>query len=167
MKLLKHWHEDREAFAVMQIARLAGALMDMALVCPWAVFAFVSLQDSLRRALRKNRMRQQDETSKVVQFNPSTTEFVDFEAKARKVKWMQSSLVKEIWKDNAKCRLNKSAKDEIKLLAKLLSDKERFKLEIPIAHTIPKEPDYESWGDACLSGGGSFSLNANFLWETK
>ena len=33
IKLLKHWHEDREAFAVMQIARLTGALTDMALTC--------------------------------------------------------------------------------------------------------------------------------------
>ena len=87
-------------------------------------------------------MRQQDETLTDNQFNLSTTKFVDFEAKARKVKCMQSSLAKEIWKDNAKCRLNKSAKDETKLLAKLLSDKERFKWEIPIAHMIPKEPDY-------------------------
>jgi len=63
IKLLKHWHEDREAFAVMQTARLVGALIDMALVCPWAVFTFISLQDSLRRALRKNRTRQQDESS--------------------------------------------------------------------------------------------------------
>ena len=83
---MKHWHEDREAFAVVQTARLTGALMDIALVCPWAVFMFVSSQDSLRRALRKNRMRQQDESLKVVQFNPSTAEFVDFKAKARKVK---------------------------------------------------------------------------------
>ena len=75
---------------------------------------------------------------------------------------MQSSLAKEIWEDNAKHRLNKSAKDETKFLVKLLSDKERFKWEIPIAHMIPKEPDCESWGDACLTGGGSFPLNANF-----
>ena len=112
-------------------------------------------------------MRQQDEMSTNNQINLSTTEFIDFEAKARKTKWTQSFLAKEIWKDNAKCRLNKSAKDEIKLLAKLPSDKERFKWEIPIAHVIPKEPDCESWGDACLTGGGGFSLNANFWWETK
>ena len=136
-------------------------------MCPWAVFVFVSSQDSLRRALRKNRTRQQDETLNVVQFNPSTTKFVDFEAKARKAKWMQSSLAKDIWKDNAKCRLNKSAKEEIKILVTILSDKNRFKWEIPIAHTIPKEPDCESWGDACLTGGGGFSSNANFWWETK
>ena len=167
IKLLKHWHKDREAFTVIQVARLVGALMDIALTCPWAVFVFISLQDSLRRALRKNRTRQQDETLNVIQFNPSTTKFVDFKAKARKVKWTQSSLVKEIWKDNAKCRLNKSAKEEIKMLVTILSDKDRFKWEIPMAHMIPKEPDCESWGDACLTGGGAFSLNASFWWETK
>ena len=37
----------------------------------------------------------------------------------------------------------------------------------PIAHMIPRTPSFSACGDACLYGGGGFSLDMKFWWHLK
>ena len=37
--------------------------------------------------------------------------------------------------------------------------------ETPIAHLIPRTPDYQAWGDSSLDAAGGYSFGLGFYWH--
>ena len=50
--------------------------------------------------------------------------------------------------------MNKEMKEELKIMKNILSNPKKFSLQTPIAHIINREPDFTSYGDACLEATG-------------
>ena len=50
-------------------------------------------------------------------------------------------------------------KSELSTMINILSNPDKYNLETPIAHVVKREPDFVTFGDACLEAGGGFSEN--------
>ena len=82
-------------------------------------------------------------------------------------KFALSKLAKTIWNSNAKCFINKSLREELNLLIKIIGD-EAIKWQNPISHTmIPRTPDFQAWGDSSLYTAGGYSTDLNFYWHIQ
>ena len=81
-------------------------------------------------------------------------------------KFAASKLAKAIWNCNIRCFISKSLRSELKLLSDIMKNK-KFCWETPIAHLIPRTPDFSAWGDSSIEAAGGFSLNLKFFWHVK
>ena len=55
---------------------------------------------------------------------------------------------------------------ELDIMKQILSNPKKYNLETPIAHIIERDPDFTSYGDACLEAGGGYLENL-FWWPVK
>ena len=58
--------------------------------------------------------------------------------------------------------INRSLQEEINLIQAALRPGSGVSWVTPIAHMIPRTPSFSACGDACLYGGGGFSLDMKF-----
>ena len=42
----------------------------------------------------------------------------------------------------------------------------QYNLETPIAHIVPRDPAFVTYGDACLEAAGGFYEDLKFWWHT-
>ena len=49
-------------------------------------------------------------------------------------------------------------------LREIISAPEKYRWYTPIAHLIKRTTEFSAVGDACLTGAGGVSRNANFSW---
>ena len=86
---------------------------------------------------------------------------VSFNALLKK-KFAHSKLARKIWDCPHLHYINQTMKMELHFLRDVLSTPEKFHWFSPIAHLIPRTPEFSVAGDACLTGAGGVSRNANF-----
>jgi hypothetical protein len=60
--------------------------------------------------------------------------------------------------------INKDMKAEIDFLRQVTDPKLGLEWTSPIAHKIPRDPNWKSWSDSCLSTGGGYSIEMLFVW---
>eukprot|EP00957_Ditylum_brightwellii_P080601 6130149-Ditylum_brightwellii.AAC.1 len=56
-------------------------------------------------------------------------------------------------------------KKELKLLIKVMGNRDQFKWETPIVHLVPRTPDFTADGDSSLDAAGGFSLFLKLWWH--
>ena len=81
-----------------------------------------------------------------------------------KDKFIQSKIAKEIYNCQHKAFINKTMRSELKIMQHILSHPKQYNLETPIAHLIKREPEFITFGDACLEAGGGFQQD-ECLWH--
>ena len=81
-----------------------------------------------------------------------------------KRKFALSKLAKAIWNSNAKCFITKSLRAELDPLVHIITDT-TTRWSSPIAHLIPRTPDYQVWGDSSLDAAGGYSTDMGFFWH--
>ena len=62
--------------------------------------------------------------------------------------------------------MSKKLRFELKIMDKVLSNPNQYNLGTPIAHLVQREPDFVTYGDACLEAGGGFS-DGKFWWHVE
>ena len=48
-------------------------------------------------------------------------------------------------------------RSETNIIKEILSNPEKYNLSIPIAHVVPRDPDFITYGDTCLAAAGGVS----------
>ena len=60
--------------------------------------------------------------------------------------------------------INKDMKAEIDFLRQVTDPKLGLEWTSPIEYKIPRDPNWKSWSDSCLSTGGGYSIEMLFVW---
>ena len=162
---LRSWHSARKSFVIREAGTLLGQLNNAAEICPWARLLFANIRHSLIVALRKNRASVYN-NKKFSEFIADSESQNSDEFSLLRKKFALSKIAKAIWNSSAKCFITKPLRAELKLLADIMENKE-FHWETPIAHLIPRTPDFAAWGDSSIEAAGGFSLDLKFFWHIK
>ena len=162
---LSHWHKKRKSFTLLQGVILCGSLEFWANSSPWVRFLYHQLRSSVNLSLcncvqiTKNRK----------DIKKSMTELANtkgLESNELKQRFLLKKVAKDTYKCQAKAYINKSMGNELKMMINILSHPKHFNLETPIAHVITRDPDFITYGDACLEAGGGYSENI-FWWHEE
>ena len=161
-EMISHWHSGRRSFTLLQISRLLGKLEFVANVAPWLRFLLISLRDSSIKALKKNR--------KLVLEGKTIGHYLQDSlykgcnsTKLLKKYFAAGKIAQKIWQLNTRFFITKEMKQDLAHLEYLFVHKKTY-LKIPIAHWIPRDPDFSGRGDACLEGAGGYSTDLKFWW---
>ena len=166
LKELKNWHSKRQSFTAIQAARLVGQLQHMASVTQWAKFLFTGLSHSVIVALTQNKEMLKKNSTSFLAFAEELRE-AERSNNARKVAYLTGKLAKMTWGKKTLSHINRTMKEELKVLSNILASPEKYHWVSPIAHKVDKDPDFVAYGDACLYGGGGFSTDLKFWWQTE
>ena len=162
---LSHWYKKRKSFTLLQGVTLCGILEFWANTSPWIRFIYTHLRSSVNKCLHssvditKNRNYIKKLINEVAYKS-------GIENHERMEKYVHSKIAKETYKCKHKAFIDKPMRADLKALTEILSNTERFSLETPISHIIDREPDFTTYGDACLSAAGGFAENL-FWWHVE
>ena len=148
---------------IREAGKLLGQLNNAAEVSYWARLLFANIRSSIITALRKN----QTAVNRKYHFSEYIKDLQILEQDDMSIlrkKFALSKIAKEIWNSKARCFMLKPLKQKLKLLSDILKSKE-FKWENPIAHLVPRTPDFTAWGDSSLEAAGGVSTDLKFFWH--
>ena len=160
---LDHWHSQRKSFTVRQGARLLGLLEHAATYVVWAKYLFYALRNSIIVAVRSNRQL----IFKNARFRDIIRDSMCMKKSPHvllKREYATSQLARAMWNCTKRHFISTSLRTELKFLHSVLARPAEFRWSLPIAHLIPRDPEFYAAGDACLTGAGGYSRNAKFWW---
>ena len=166
LQVLDDWHKKRKSYTIKQAARLAGSLEFFASVTPWIRFITTSLKHSIVLALQKNTRDISEDASMRTSLSDSQLLGKTFEELLRK-NYALSHVLRSIWNKSTRFFISKPLREELKLLTFIFKNKTKFSIGAPIAHIVPRDPDFNARGDACLEGAGGYSFDLKFWWFVK
>ncbi|MGH3056215.1 MAG: hypothetical protein ACRDL7_14670, partial [Gaiellaceae bacterium] len=79
----------------------------------------------------------------------------------------KAAISQAVWRCPTKTYIDKATRVSIDNIIDVMKNQTRYRWECPIQHLIPREPDFQGWGDASLRGGGGYSLDLNFWWQLE
>ena len=161
---LDAWHSSRKSFFIREAGTLLGQLNNAAEVSYWARLLFANIRNSIIVSLRKNRtaVYKNKRFSEYIKDSQNTD---DNDISILRKEFALSKIAKEIWNSKIRCFITKSLRQELQLLSYILKNDKDFKWETPIAHLIPRTPDFAAWGDSSLDAAGGFSTDLKFFWH--
>ena len=160
---LSIWAHKRKSYSIKEAAKLAGNIEFIASTTVWLRFLTIALKHSILKALRANTTSIHNNSKFTSLVHDSHLLSLDFES-IRKKDFAVSKVLQSIWASKKKFHITKSLRTELKLILYLFSNRSAFPFATPIAHVIPRDPEFQALGDACLDGAGGFSTNMKFWW---
>jgi len=160
--ILHKWHSKRKSYTIRQAAELAGNLEFFASTAIWIRFLTYSIKNSILIALRANTTTISSTKSMRTWLQDTTLPDLNNTSTVRKY-FAFSKIMKAVWNTKTKFFITIPLRNELKYLHKIFSSP-IYKIQSPIAHVIPRDPDYIAYGDACLDGAGGFSTKLKFWW---
>ena len=162
---LSHWHKKRKSFNLLQGVVLCGSLEFWANTSLWVRFIYLQLRSSVNQCLSNSSKitKNKSDIKKLITEVANTKGLKNHDLKE---KFLQSKIAKDTYKCQHKAFINKTMKSELRTMINILSNPDKYNLETPIAHIVKREPDFVTFGDACLEAGGGFSENL-FWWHVE
>jgi len=156
------WGHHRASFTIMEAAILLRTLIDAASTCPWGIFLFISLQQTLHQILMMNHqqlMQSEQYRELVASLNNRTTTVLP-----ARIHWFNQKMGRALWVSKEKTFFNAELRTELDYLTSTFRESAKCSWSAPIALLIQREPTYVTSGDACLTDAGGFSLPLQFWW---
>ena len=82
-------------------------------------------------------------------------------------RFLQRNIAKAIYSYTAVTYVNKTLRSELKIIKDILSHPLQYNVVTPIAHLVPRAPDFVTYGEACLEAAGGFSEDLDFWWHIE
>ena len=162
IQLLQEW-EEKEKCTILEAATLHGSLADASRANRQGRTLFFSFQNALRRAIQ-TRFHQvrgyYNRQGKTKRYKADLPKHLHHRIDAMVSRDMAALL----WSKNAKIAIEQAVKVELTTLQSLLENP-TYRWEMHIGHVIPRDPQFTSFGDACLKGGGAFCHELQFWFD--
>jgi hypothetical protein len=152
-------------FDLMQCAELLGHLGSATTTCRWGRVLFFGLQNLLRVHL-------------VAQYHKTKAYFDRSGGAARILAELEPGLAKRfdslvardvaslLWRSKKRFSITSPVRAELQYLHAYLSDFSN-PWEVLIGHVVPRTPNYQSAGDASLTGGGAINDTLGFWFDCR
>jgi hypothetical protein len=163
--LRTNWSSNsrRYSFLLSDAAEVLGLFIYLCRVCPWGIFLFHTLYNSMAQALTNNAAR--------IWHTPEFRDAIAMRDHYRKhptqssrYRFFAQKVARAIYDAKSRTFLTPQICWEVDFLIHVLSNPITYKWESPIAHLIPREHDGEIYQDACPRGAGGFSSDFDFWW---
>ena len=129
-----------------------------AITSPWIRFIYHQLRSCVNKCLL-NCSSITKNKSDIKKLITEVANSKDTEYHVLKEKMMIKTIAKEIYKCHHKAYIDKSMRSELNIMKNILSNPKMYSLGTPISHLICRDPDFVTYGDACLKAGGGYSEN--------
>jgi hypothetical protein len=151
------------SFQLNKAAEVLGIFIYLCRVCPWGIFLFHTLYNSMSQALSKNAARLWHSP----EFRQALTQRAKYSqhpTQSSRYRFFAQKVARTIFDAKSQTFITPAIKWEADFLIHVLSDPITYKWESPIAHLIPREHTGESHQDACPKGSGGFSTDSDYWW---
>jgi hypothetical protein len=166
LELLKtSWSSSsrKYSFLLSEAAEVLGIFIYLCRVCPWGIFLFHTLYNSMSQALTKNAARLWH-TPEFRETVAQRARYSQHPTQSSQYRFFAQKVARAIFDAKSQTYLTPAIRWEADNLIKVLSDPVTYKWESPIAHLIPREHTGESFQDACPKGAGGFSTDFDHWW---
>ena len=161
--LTSTWHTARKSFTLLEGVTLLGHLEHACTVCPWGKYLFCALRSAVNMCL-KTRTRHMAKLSDLAVMVSTVRDVKTADEQILFDSFIQKKVSKSLYQSKEPCFISKELSLELSFLRQILEQPSTYKWECPIAHLVPRSPDYTSTGDASLFAGGGYSLDLKFWW---
>ena len=162
---LTNWHNKRKSFTLLQGVTLCGSIEFWANISPWVRLLYLNLRSAVNKCITSS-LKLTKEKASIKSMISKLAHSNDLHNLELKEKYIQSKIAKETYKCKQKTFISKPMRTELKLIQQILSNPTKYSLDTPIAHVVKRDPDFITYGDACLEAGGGFFEN-KFWWHTE
>lgn len=162
--LTTRWHKGRDGFTVSEMEQLIGKLGRIGQAYRPIYHLMPHMYGSVAYALRENKFfltansRRFREMLRTLKMDSTTSEDL------REINFARSRVAKMTHGADEVYRMPPSLKEEIRIITALLMD-HSIKLEMAIAHIIPRDGSFYAAADACKRAGGGWSTDLRFWWH--
>jgi hypothetical protein len=156
-------------FTLLEAAKLLGTLQHATSVNRWVRPYFFALQNAIRHEIRK-RYYQTMSIYKRRAMQKDLEKELPPAVHKRIEAIIAVKFARPIWNSKAKLSATNEINWGLRRVLSALTDKSN-PWEILIGHFIEREPNFQSYGDACLYAGGAFCADLEFwfdiLWSSR
>lgn len=163
---LQAFHDHRKAFTVAEMTELVGLLGYIAASSRWLRHLLSHLYTSITSALHINQAHLISSSKKfraAIKVARASDTLSTQEPPSEAKHFAQSWVARSVHRAHKRHFLNKTAKAELQLILRALSD-DAISKRCPIAHLVDRVEDCKAHGDSSLDAAGGFSIECKFWW---
>ena len=157
------WHKSRKSFTLLEGVTLLGHLEHACMVCSWGRPLFCALRSAVNDCLR-TRIRHMHKTSDLTAMASTIRDAKTDDEKILFDAFLQKKISRSLYQSKEPCFISKELSFELSFLHDVLADPSAYPWECPIAHLVPRSPDFTATGDSSLFAAGGYSLDLKFWW---
>ena len=168
--LTSTWHSNRKSFTLSELQKLLGKVARLGMACNWVYHLLSHLYQSTAFVISKNTEHLENNSKnfrehmkRIKELRRSQATIESHENIAR-INFHLKKGARMIYAVEEKYFINKDMKAEIDFLRQVTDPDSGLEWTSPIAHKIPRNPNWKSWSDSCLSAGGGYSIEMRFVW---
>ncbi len=164
------WHKGRKAFYVNELEVLLGKCARLGEAANWVYHLMTHLYSSAAFALRENREFLGSNSPNFIAHLKKIKELRkreqagDTRENIAHINFAMKKSAQSIHRSKCEYYIGKDMRAEIDFIAQALEEDSEVKWETPIAHMIKRDPTAQAHSDACLDGGGGYSIALTFFW---